>query len=197
MKVYSMRTDKIDPDDRRLYKYLSERRIEKVERLKNTRSKAQSIGAELLLGYAVRRETGARGIVKWDTDENGKPYLTEHSDLCISLSHSGNYAVCALHDKPVGVDIQLCRDFDINIAKRFFTSEEFQYIENRKNASDAFFEIWTKKESLAKTVGKGISIGFGGFSVLGDGTEYENTLYRFKEYSVSSCGYKMFVCYLL
>lgn len=197
MKVYSMRTDKIDPDDRRLYKYLSERRIEKVEKLKNMQSKAQSIGAELLLGYAVRRETGARGIVKWDTDMNGKPYLAGHSGLYVNLSHSGDYAVCALHNKPVGVDIQLCRDFDTNIAKRFFTQEEFLYIENRKNSSDAFFEIWTKKESFTKAVGKGISMGISGFSVLGDSVEYENTLYHFKEYSVSERGYKMFVCYLL
>lgn len=195
MKVYSMRTDKIDPEDRRLYKYLSEKRIEKVERLKNMQSRAQSIGAELLLGYAVRRETGAQGIVKWDTDENGKPYLTEHNNLYINLSHSGNYAVCVLHDKPVGIDIQLCRNFDMNIAKRFFTREEFKYIESRKNFAEAFFEIWTKKESFAKAVGKGISMGLDGFSVLGKEIEYENTLYRFKEYSVSSCGYKMFVCY--
>ncbi|MEG2204884.1 MAG: hypothetical protein RRY21_06970, partial [Oscillospiraceae bacterium] len=37
--------------------------------------------------------------------ENGAPGL-EGSALCVSLSHSGSYAVCALSAQPIGVDVQ-------------------------------------------------------------------------------------------
>ena len=46
MKVYAMNVSGINPDDKKWYKYLSDKRIEKVERLKKTKQKSQSIGAE-------------------------------------------------------------------------------------------------------------------------------------------------------
>ena len=71
MKVYAMNVSGINPDDKKWYKYLSDKRIEKVERLKKTKQKAQSIGAELLLRHAIGQITGDVSNVKWDTDENG------------------------------------------------------------------------------------------------------------------------------
>ena len=53
MKVYYMNVKSINADDEKWFKYLSQKRIEKVNRLKKTNKKSQSIGAELLLNYAV------------------------------------------------------------------------------------------------------------------------------------------------
>lgn len=196
MRVYAMNVSGIDPENRKWYKYLSEKRLAKVERLKKTKQKSQSIGAELLLRYAVGQITGKVSNVKWDTDENGKPYLTEHDGIYVNLSHSGDYAVCAVSDVPVGVDIQHCRECDMKMAKRFFTVEEAEFINKSTDRNSAFFEIWTKKESFVKAVGKGLAIPLNSFSVLTDRIEYDGAVYRFKEYSVSQSGYKLFVCYL-
>lgn len=191
-----MNVSGIDPDNRKWYKYLSEKRLAKVERLKKTKQKSQSIGAELLLRYAVGQITGKVSNVKWDTDENGKLYLTEHDGIYVNLSHSGDYAVCAVSDVPVGVDIQHCRECDMKMAKRFFTVEEAEFINKSTDRNSAFFEIWTKKESFVKAIGKGLAIPLNSFSVLADKIEYDGAVYRFKEYSVSQSGYKLFVCYL-
>lgn len=191
-----MNVSGIDPDNRKWYKYLSEKRLTKVERLKKTKQKSQSIGAELLLRYAVGQITGKVSNVKWDTDENGKLYLTENDGIYVNLSHSGDYAVCAVSDVPVGVDIQHCRECDMKMAKRFFTVEEAEFINKSTDRNSAFFEIWTKKESFVKAVGKGLAIPLNSFSVLTDRIEYDGAVYRFKEYSVSQNGYKLFVCYL-
>ena len=191
-----MNVSGIDPADRKWYKYLSPKRIEKVERLKKTKQKAQSIGAELLLRHAVAQITGKISNVKWDTDENGKLYLTEHDGIYVNLSHSGDYAVCAVHNTPVGVDIQYCRECDMKMANRFFTAEEAEFINKSTDKNSAFFEIWTKKESFVKAIGKGITIPLNSFSVLADKIEYGGAVYRFKEYSVSQSGYKLFACYL-
>lgn len=196
MKVYAMNVSGINPDDKKWYKYLSDKRIEKVERLKKTKQKAQSIGAELLLRHAVGQITGNISNVKWDTDENGKLYLTECDGIYVNLSHSGDYAVCAVSDVPVGADIQHCRECDMKMANRFFTAEEAEFINKSTDKNSAFFEIWTKKESFVKAIGKGLAIPLNSFSVLADKIEYGGDVYRFKEYAISKSGYKLFVCYL-
>ena len=197
MKIYSMNISGIDPSDRKWYKYLSQKRIDKVERLKKDSHKSQSIGAELLLRYALKQITGINETVKWDTDENGKPYLTNYSDIYVNLSHSGDYAVCAVHNTPVGIDIQRLRECDMKTAKRFFSPEEVRFIENSADANDAFFEIWTRKESFSKAAGKGIAMNMNTFSVLHDKIEYDGKTYIFKRCAFQNSGYKMSVCYLL
>lgn len=196
MKIYSMNISSINADNKKWYAALSDRRIEKVERLKQPLKKAQSIGAELLLKYAVNKETGENGIVNWDIDKNGKLFLPEHDGLYVNLSHSRNYSVCAVHDNHIGVDIQYCRECDMRMAERFFTTDEALFINSHANKNNAFFEVWTKKESFVKAVGKGLTIPLNSFSVLSDSIEYEGKQYKFKEYSVSDSGYKLFVCYL-
>ena len=195
MKVYAMNVSGINPDDKKWYKYLPDKRIEKVKHLKKSRNKAQSIGVQLLLNYAVERETGNRGIVKWDTESGGKPYLTEYDGLYVNLSHSGDYAVCAVHSASVGVDIQRCRECDMGLAERFSTHEECEYINGSADKNSTFFEVWTKKESFVKAIGTGITIPLGSFSVLSDLVEYGGAVYKFKEYTVKDKEYKLFVCY--
>ena len=49
---------------------------------------------------------------------NGKP-VYRNSDIHFNLSHAGNYVVCAVSDKAVGVDIERQRKNVIRVAKRF------------------------------------------------------------------------------
>ena len=39
-------------------------------------------------------------------DKNGKPYFDSKPDIHFSISHSGDYAMCAFSDNPIGADIQ-------------------------------------------------------------------------------------------
>ncbi len=193
MKVYAMNINAVNPDDAVRYGCLTERRAEKIRRLKNNGNKAQSICAQLLLNYAVNGDIHVPA--QWDTRDGGKPYLTNRSNIHFNLSHSGEYAVCAVHDKSVGIDIQYKDKYDMDTADRFFTAGECEYIRKAADAKDAFYEIWTKKESFLKAVGRGITVPLDSFSVLGGEIEYGKTRYRFKEYRVSDARYKMYVCY--
>lgn len=58
-----MNVKSINADDEKWFKYLSQKRIEKVNRLKKTNKKSQSIGAELLLNYAVNGDIKKNGRV--------------------------------------------------------------------------------------------------------------------------------------
>lgn len=104
--------------------------------------------------------------------EKGKPYLKNIS-LDFSVSHSGKAWVCALGNCKVGIDIQMAKDAKtIEVAKRFFTKEEADFITG--NDSKSFFQIWTRKEAFVKYIGEGISYGFDKFSVIKNGEFNDN-----------------------
>ncbi|MCC8169762.1 MAG: 4'-phosphopantetheinyl transferase superfamily protein [Oscillospiraceae bacterium] len=196
IKVYAMNVSGIDISDSRLTERMSPRRMEKINRIRVEKTKKQSIGAELLLNYALKRECQIEPPVIWETDENGKLFVPDCA-FNVNLSHSDDYAVCAVSDTAVGVDIQKIKPADKALAKRFFTSDEYEYVLNARNAEDAFFRIWVRKESFIKAVGKGLAIPLSSFSVLGETAEYEGKVYKFKEYSVRDRSYKLCVCFML
>lgn len=188
-----MNVSAIDLNDKKWYKYMSPKRIEKLERLRKDNKKAQSIGAELLLNYSVNGDM--KIPVDWESDDNGKLYLPD-GKLCVNLSHSGEYALCGVHNRDIGVDIQKMTECDFGIAKRFFSDSEVRYVEEFADKKEAFFEVWTKKESFVKAVGKGLTIPLNSFCVLEDCIEYDGKEYIFKEYSVKASDYKVFACCL-
>lgn len=88
---------------------------------------------------------------KIEKTPSGKPYFADRQGLFLSLSHSGKYAVCAVSDVPVGVDIQECLDGRRNILKRILCPGE--------EGTD-MFRLWTAKEACVKCTGAGLSKDF-------------------------------------
>ena len=98
----------------------------------------------------------------------GKPYLPDRPDLCFSVSHSGALWVCALADRPVGVDLQRHTDCPRErIARRFFHPDEIGYLE--AHGFRPFFDVWTARESYVKGRGTGLFGERTPFSVVRDG----------------------------
>lgn len=79
-------------------------------------------------------------------NENGKPYFPERPDIYFSLSHSGEYVMCAISDSPVGCDIQKYQKISDKMQKRVFTEKE---LENSNSLA-----LWTLKESFVKLCGE-------------------------------------------
>ena len=114
-------------------------RQEKAKRLTLPNARAQSLGAGLLLRYAVENDTKLDyEKLNFLTEANGKPYI-EGNPFYFSLSHSGNYAVCAISDSPIGVDIEKEKELSERIKGRF-----------AKNIVE-----WTEKEAKGKLTGVG------------------------------------------
>lgn len=101
------------------------------------------------------------------TEEGGKPYLEGVENFYFNLSHSGDYVVCAVGEKPVGVDIQEYRKGTERIPERFFLQEETEDIEriDGTERQERFFRYWTAKEAYGKLTGKGLAQGFDSFKV--------------------------------
>lgn len=167
---------------RRLYERASTERKNRADRYRRQEDKLRCVVAEALLRVAL----GTDDYVI-EKNQYGKPYVSGKADFHYNISHSGCYVVLAWGTSEIGVDVQR-QETDTNvsaIANRFFAADEREVL---LWEPDRFFEIWTKKESYLKYIGKGLYQDLGSFSVLtpSQGIRYE---YRPLEggYSLSLC----------
>lgn len=148
---------------------LSEYRVKKLEKVFNAAKRRQNIGAELLLILALREcDADTELPLRIVKDANGKPELRGIGTR-FNLSHSGDYAACALSDGAVGIDIQRAEEYRAKLAKRFFTQEEFCSIEESADCDYSFTRLWTLKESYIKYLGTGLRRPLNSFEVLFNG----------------------------
>lgn len=115
-------------------------------------------GLRRLLGTQLQTKPGR---LSFETDQHGKPLLvgrdSTESRIHFNVSHSGAHALIAVSDRwPVGVDIER-RDININVAE--LEEQVFSPLERRAgNASQVtFFDRWTAKEAVLKTLGLGVT----------------------------------------
>lgn len=121
---------------------VSPARREKTLRLAGDDDKRRSLGVELLL----KKVTGRSDYV---LSKNEKPYFPDN-EVFFSLAHCGDYAVCAVSDVPVGVDIELPRVGGARLAKRFFRPDEAALVYAADDPDREFCRLWTLKESYIK-----------------------------------------------
>lgn len=144
---------------------LSRWRQKKVMSLCHAGDRARSAGAGWLLDYALTKAQIPREQRAIRLQTGGKPELVS-GNIHFSLSHAGRWAVCALADTPVGVDVELPR-CTLATARRFFAPAEVAQVEALPEAarSDALLRLWTAKESFTKALGQGLSLGLNTFEV--------------------------------
>lgn len=185
------------------YRKMPPERREKIDSFHFLKDRRLSLGAGILLYKCLLREGITDG--KLSFAENGKPFLADRRDIHFNLSHSENMAVCAVSDRPVGVDIEACRHFENDLADFAFHKSEIDYIRRKENDADmAFTRLWTIKESVMKYFGTGLSLEpkeiyvdmRGGISAFCERYHCGNIYfagYDVKGYAVTVCsGYKDF-----
>lgn len=106
-------------------------------------------------------------------NEFGKPFLND--DVDFSISHSGNFVVCAIGQKiKLGIDIEKITDIDIRDYQDIMTKEEWFQINIQENPLKSFFRFWTMKESIIKAEEKGLSIPLKEINILSNKVLYNN-----------------------
>lgn len=150
---------------------------EKKKRIENIYSFKEACNC--LLGDVLARNEISRVLdifneeIKITTTEYGKPVLQNNPNIHFNVSHAGEYIVCTIADEPVGIDIEIIKPINMQIAKRFFAQDEISYILDG-NQIRRFFEVWTKKESRIKCEGYGFKKPLKSFSVF-----YQEDKYRY------------------
>ncbi len=99
------------------------------------------------------------GELAFDQDRYGKPYLAGQPEVQFNLSHSGRWCVCVVSTVPVGVDVEQVRPMDLAWTDKFLSAEEREDLRARGKTERLwrFYELWTRKESYAKALGRGLT----------------------------------------
>ena len=126
-----------------------ERQI-KILRYKLADDRKRSLGAGLIINKILNENNIDINSIYYGS--NGKPYVDK---IFFNASHSGNFAFGVSSDKEIGCDVEIIKKPRLDIAKRFFTENEYNYIIHSENTSNAFYKLWTIKESYIKQSGKG------------------------------------------
>lgn len=96
---------------------------------------------------------------------SGKPVAkVRGKEVFVSMSHSGDFVACAVSDTPVGIDLEVKREYKPTVYKALNEAER-EFILKSKDEASAFFKVWTAKEAYVKLTGKGLA-GFSKADVL-------------------------------
>jgi 4'-phosphopantetheinyl transferase len=127
----------------------------------------------------------------WDyaTGPYGRPFIAAPAavcgSLCFNISHTRGLTVCAVTGgRNVGIDVENRSrgQVSLSLADRFFASAESSALRQlpAQSQRDAFFELWTLKESYIKAIGLGLHMPLDEFAF--DLATERNISVRFEEH---------------
>lgn len=173
--VYALEIDRNINENEfaKLLDYVSPEKKGRIQRFMRFEDAQRSLLGDILARYALCKKIGIKNkSLIFTKNEYGKPFL-KHYDTHFNISHSANWVLCAVDTKPVGVDVEKVSSIDFNIAKRFFSPQEYMLLMNQAEdkRQEFFFKIWTLKESFIKAEGKGLSIPLDSFNFEMNGND--------------------------
>lgn len=117
----------------------------------------------------------------------GKPFLPDHS-IDFNVSHSGDYVVAVYSTRQqIGIDVEQNRTIDLSLYESIFHPQELAFLQT-EDSPNAFFEVWTKKESLLKAKGTGFQVDLAKVNI------FDNSAAQSYFHKVPILGYTCFVC---
>jgi 4'-phosphopantetheinyl transferase len=149
---------------------MTKEELAKAERFHFEKDRHQHIITRALVRTILSRYADINPA-DWRFSKNkyGRPEILGNSTLRFNLSHTDGLIACAVVVKQdIGVDVENKgrKSGGVDIAKRFFSTQEVQDLnavpESQKR--ERFFDYWTLKESYIKARGMGLSLPLNQFS---------------------------------
>lgn len=138
---------------------LTSTRLMRMQRYIQREDKARCLAAGLMLRRVLGEEAAQRVAVA----KLGKPYLPDGPHF--SLSHSGKMVVLLVDEHEAGVDVEQIVPYCKAVARRVFSPHEQAWLHMQTN-EEAFFRLWTGKESIMKALGLGFQFPPESFEIL-------------------------------
>ncbi len=164
-----------------------------IEKLARKEDRSRKIAALLLLREALRYfglPEHYLSLIK-RTSYN-KPFI----DNCFhyNISDSEEMVLLALsHQFSLGIDIEYCKPIDYLPLVDYFHKEESKSIVNSKDPLDEFYDTWTRKEAVLKSLGTGLQTELRSFNARSSDYLKRNNLTLTKIPIVN--GYSCHLCY--
>lgn len=86
----------------------------------------------------------------------GKPCFPDAPRLHFSWSRSGELALCALGEEPLGADVEQVRPRSAGLPRYALNDREYAWFQSRGEGWEDFYTLWTLKEARVKCTGEGI-----------------------------------------
>lgn len=138
------------------YNLLEDDRKEHIDRLKQPADRSRSLAGELLIKKLLSESFGISSPVIC-RGKNGQPFVKD-SNVFISITHSDSLIAVAADLKPVGIDAEKIKPYNLKLIERVCCDEEKAYVLSDNSLTDRrFCEIWTAKEAYFKRQGTGIT----------------------------------------
>ena len=154
MKIYSVN---ITDNDENLfgiwYDRMDSEKKDSVIKMQSEHKRKLRIAADMLCRKGISEFCGVpENEITIRLTSLGKPYAAG-LPVNFSISHSGDYAVCAISGNEIGIDIEKIRAVHPRAHEKFCNESETHYIDSEENG---FFKIWTLKEAYFKCIGTGL-----------------------------------------
>lgn len=122
-----------------------------------------------LLARQLYSEICPEETCSFEIGASGKPYFAARPQWGMSITHSGEIVACALNPRgPVGIDAEAIRPVDFPVFEPYFLPHEWEYLQQHTDPPVAFFNLWTRKEAVAKADGRGLGMDFLSIDTLKD-----------------------------
>lgn len=168
LKVIIMKnTRALNQDDfNSMYHLGSLKRQKKINRINFIHDAVNSFFGDIIARLEISKIARLHiDKISFSINPYGKPFLLNNPNIHYNISHSGSYVTCVFSDEEVGIDIEEVKEVNLNISKRFFTIDEYNYV-MEKDSKHRFYEVWTKKESRIKYEGLGLYMPLNSFSIF-------------------------------
>lgn len=136
---------------------LSAQRREQALKFKHELGRKTCAMAYLLLRQGLRKEYDITECPIFEYGEHGKPAIVGAPHIHFNLSHCREAVVCAVGDRPVGIDVESIRQFHVSLVHYTMNPREVELIEQTSEPELEFIRLWTCKEAVLKLSGRGIS----------------------------------------
>ena len=128
---------------------LSDERREQTLRFRFERGRKTCAAAYLLLCEGLQKEYGIAEKPLFSYGPHGKPALRDYPDIHFNLSHCRDAVVCAISNRPVGIDVESVSHYKESVAR-------YTQILHADRPDVMFTRLWTMKEAVLKLSGEGL-----------------------------------------
>ena len=167
-------------------KDISEQRREQALKFKFEQGQRLCVLAYQLLKEGLQKEYGITENPIFEYNEHGKPSIVGHPEIYFNLSHCKEAAICAISDKPIGVDVESIREFKDSLVNYTMNDEEKAEMASSSNPASTFIRLWTMKEATSKLIGTGIT---NDVKTLIDTTKYKYNTTEKESYIYTICSF--------
>ena len=158
-----MVSKQLEAQPKKLMKYLTTEEKASYDKKKSNKRKLEYLAGVISAKQLIRDITKDPKSIK-NTEikktSKGQPYIydskkKEKSELNLSITHSGDYAIAVVGDSPIGVDIERIEERKESFYKEAFTEKERNQISSNSELGTVY---WTIKEAVTKALGEGLNL---------------------------------------